>query len=168
MEACDPTTAPAVTFDAGYSSDPSGRKLTSLAWGQETSGVMNPMLDSIITEINSRADLTAMSQLKINQTTIATLDVGSYTLTVTVSSFLNQVATGKLTFRKEPSGAVPVVSIIGGSAQSFQIGDGLKVSSQLQPTSVCGGKEVRLACFVRVAFVVYEVRSLHRLMPAAE
>lgn len=146
VEACDPLTAPAVIYDAGYSSDPSGRKLTSFVWSQETLGTMNPVLQALIDDLNSgTGDVSSKAQLKISQTTITQLGEGDYTLTVTVKAFLGQVATAKLTFSKQPSGAVPVVSIVGGQSQLFKVSEGLKVASYLQPTSVCGGKEVCLA-----------------------
>lgn len=146
VAACDPTTAAPVTYDAGYSSDPSGRRLISLVWGQQAAqgALTDPALDDLINAVNfGGGNLAAKAQFKIPQQTLAQLSVGSYTLTITVKSFLGQVAMATLTFSKKPSGAVPVVSIIGGQSQVFKIAEGLKVGSNLQATSVCGGKEVR-------------------------
>lgn len=151
VEACDPTTAPAVTYDASYSSDLSGHKLVSLVWAQESTGAINPVLDDLISQLNSRTgDVSTRTLLRIPQAAIAQLDDGSYTLTVTVVNFLNKAATARLTFNKQPSGAVPVVSIVGGQSQSFKVAEGIRVSSYLQASSVCGGKEVGILGQLRV------------------
>lgn len=57
-EACDPSSKADAVFDATYSSDPSGRALTSFSWGQ--SGKADPILQTIINAINAGTTLRYM------------------------------------------------------------------------------------------------------------
>lgn len=131
-----------MVFAASSSSDPSGRPLASIVWGQDGS---NPVLSAVINKANDAAGTAAGSYLlSLPQSSIIQLADGVYTLTVTVSSFLGQSATAKLSFSKVGPGVAPVVSIVGGTSQSFKIADGIKLAAVLDPKSVCGSKKVRV------------------------
>jgi hypothetical protein len=122
-EACDATSAADVRFDASLSSDPSGRPLVSLTWGQDAAGAAaDPALAAVINRANERAAASpnphsnagggaggagsgARPQLTLPQSSIEQLANGAYTLTVTAVTFLGTSATGRITFTKV--GAVP-------------------------------------------------------------
>lgn len=140
--ACDPASAAPTVFDASFSLDPSGRELVSLEWGQDLAAGSNPVLAFAIANVNSESTVKAKSILSLPAAIVDQLADGTYTLTVTVTNFLGRSATEKLVFAKVGSGTAPVVSIIGGTAQSFRIADGVKLASFLEPTSVCAGKTV--------------------------
>lgn len=119
---------------------------------------MNPVLDSVISSLNAQSTVAARLVLTGNMT--SQLDNADYTITVTVTTFLGQSSTARLTFTKKPSGAAPMVSIVGGSQQSFKIAQGINVGSVLDPTSVCAGKAVSV-------FVGYCFRAFCMLQPQA-
>lgn len=143
VEACDPANTPSIIFDASSSSDPSGRPITTLTWGQE--GVINPALDEAITAVNAKPDFATKRQLVLTGTAIAQLTDGLYTIVVKATNFLGRSATARLTFTKQPSGTAPMVTIVGGSEQSFKLSEGLSINSLLQAKSVCTGKTVEFA-----------------------
>jgi hypothetical protein len=141
-EACDTSSATATVFDASFSSDPSGRELKSLEWGQDLAASSNPVLAAVINDVNKGLTIKSRSLLSLPAASVALLTDGTYALTVTVSNFLGQSATAKLSFSKVGPGTAPVISIVGGPTQSFKIADGVNLASSLEPTSVCAGKTV--------------------------
>lgn len=143
-EACDIASAADVVFDASFCSDPSGRELVSLEWGQDLAAGSNPVLAAVINEVNKRISLKARRILSIPGSSVAQLSDGAYTLTVKVVNFLGQSSTAKLLFSKVGPGTAPVISIVGGPVQSFKIADGINLASALEPTSVCAGRTVSL------------------------
>jgi hypothetical protein len=148
-EACDTSSAAATVFDASFCFDPSGRELTTLEWGQGLGAGNNPVLATFVNQVNKGGSVKARSLLSLPAATVAQLSDGSYALTVKVTNFLGQSAAAKLSFSKVGPGTAPVISVVGGSAQSFKIADGVNLASALEPTSVCAGKTVshlRLHC----------------------
>lgn len=143
-EACDTTSAAATVFDASFCSDPSGRALTSLTWGQDLAAGNNPVLAALINEVNKGVSIRSKALLSLPAASVAQLGDGTYTLTVTVTNFLQQSATAKLSCKKVGPGTAPVISIVGGPAQSFKIADGVNLAAALEPTSVCAGKTVSM------------------------
>lgn len=141
-EACDTSSAAATVFDASFCSDPSGRELRSLEWGQDLAAGSNPVLAAVVNEVNRGTDVKARRLLSLPASSVALLSDGTYTLTVAVTNFLGQSATAKLSFNKVGPGTAPVISIVGGPTQSFRIADGVNLASALEPTSVCAGKTV--------------------------
>jgi hypothetical protein len=141
-EACDTSSAAATVFDASFCSDPSGRELTTLEWGQDLAAGNNPVLATIVNQVNKGGSVKARSLLSLPAATVAQLSDGSYALIVKVTNFLGQSAAAKLSFSKVGPGAAPVISVVGGSTQSFKIADGVNLASALEPTSVCAGKTV--------------------------
>jgi hypothetical protein len=113
-----------------------------MEWGQDLAAGSNPVLAFVISKVNSKATVKAKSLLSLPASTLDQLADGTYTLTVTVNNFLGRSATDKLVFTKVGPGTAPVISIIGGTAQSFKIADGVNLASYLEPTSVCAGKTV--------------------------
>jgi hypothetical protein len=140
--ACDASTAAPTEFDASISFDPSGRDLVSLEWGQDLAAGSNPVLASVINEVNSQPTVKARSILSLPASSVDQLADGTCTLTVTVTNFLGRSATVPLVFTKVGPGTAPVISIVGGTAQSFRIADGVNLASFLEPTSVCAGRTV--------------------------
>eukprot|EP00775_Hariotina_reticulata_P010860 gene10860-11014_t len=136
-EACEISQGSPAVFDASYSYDPSGRPLASITWGG--GDVANPVLSQVINSANAINS----NRLLLPQSMIAQLPDGSYSLSVTVRSFLGQQHTALLTFNKTGSGAVPVISIVGGPSQQFKLSEGLNLASFLEPSSVCSGKMVQ-------------------------
>lgn len=141
-EACDTSSAAATVFDASFSSDPSGRELKSLEWGQDLATGSNPVLAAVINDVNKGLTIKSRSLLSLPAASVALLTDGTYALTVSVTNFLGQSATAKLSFSKVGPGTAPVISIVGGPTQSFKIADGVNLASSLEPTSVCAGKTV--------------------------
>lgn len=144
-ESCDTSSATATVFDASFCSDPSGRPLQSLEWGQDLAAGNNPVLAAVVNEVNKGGSVKAKSLLSLPAASVAQLSDGDYTLTVRVTNFLGQSAVAKLAFKKVGPGTAPVISIVGGPTQSFKIADGVNLASVLEPTSVCAGKTVRVA-----------------------
>lgn len=156
-EACDTSSAAATVFDASFCSDPSGRELTSLEWGQDLAAGNNPVLAAVVNQANRGGSVKARSLLSLPAATVAQLSDGTYTLTVKVTSFLGQSATAKLAFSKVGPGTAPVISVVGGSVQSFKIADGVNLASALEPTSVCAGKTVSCLDFAGHACLICAV-----------
>jgi len=93
--------------------------------------------------------------LTVPASSVAQLADGTYTLAVTVTNFLAQSATAKLSFSKVGPGTAPVISIVGGPTQSFKIADGVNMASALEATSVCAGRTVSgTLCGVHVSVTV--------------
>lgn len=134
-EACDPSSALDVAFDASYSRDVTGRGL-SFTWSQ--SGI-NPLLQDLL----DKANAAKASRLVITAASILLLPNGDYTLQVAASNFLGAASSRNITFSKKGAGEAPTVSIVGGQQQDFKLADGIRVSSQLLAKSVCAGKQVR-------------------------
>jgi hypothetical protein len=65
-----------------------------------------------------------------------------YTLRVTVTNFLGATGSATLVFEKVGPGEAPVISVAGGTLQTFKIAEGVKLTAQLVATSVCAGKKV--------------------------
>jgi hypothetical protein len=113
-----------------------------MEWGQDLAAGNNPVLAAVINDANKGVTVKSRSLLSLPAASVALLTDGTYALTVTVSNFLGQSATAKLSFSKVGSGTAPVISIVGGPTQSFKIADGVNLASSLEPTSVCAGKTV--------------------------
>lgn len=141
-ESCDSASSAATVFDASFCSDPSGRELRSMEWGQDLSAGSNPVLAAVINDANKGTTVKSRSLLSLPAASVALLSDGTYALTVRVTNFLGQTAAAKLSFSKVGPGTVPVISIVGGPTQSFKIADGVNLASALEPTSVCAGKTV--------------------------
>lgn len=76
-------------------------------------------------------------------TSLPDLEDSSYSVTVQVESWLGLTDSATFTFNKVTAGAAPVVSLVGGLSQTFLVSSGLRLTSQLDASSVCAGKEVR-------------------------
>lgn len=66
-----------------------------------------------------------------------------YELQVMVVNYLGASSTASTKFDKVSAGQAPVISVAGGQGQTFKISEGIKLTAQLQATSVCAGKKVR-------------------------
>jgi len=66
-----------------------------------------------------------------------------YELQVLVVNYLGASSTASAKFDKVSAGQAPVISVAGGTEQTFKISEGIKLTAQLQATSVCAGKKVR-------------------------
>lgn len=96
-------------------------------------------------------------RLTIPASDIDTMKNGVYTIHVTVTNWLGATQTASATFEKLVSGQAPVVSVAGGTQQTFKIADGLQLTSQLLATSVCSGKKVGSCTSPRMILCYYLV-----------
>lgn len=159
-EACDTASAADTIFDASFSSDASGRELNSLEWSQDLAAGSNPVLAALVNEVNQRSTVKAKVVLTVPAASVAQLADGTYTLAVTVTNFLAQSATAKLSFSQVGPGTAPVISIVGGPTQSFKIAAEVNLASALEANSVCAGRTVSEAQYG----VCVSVTVLARLM----
>jgi hypothetical protein len=81
-------------------------------------------------------------RLVIPAADLDTMKNALYTIQVTVTNWLGATHTATTTFEKIASGQAPVISVAGGTQQTFKIADGVQLTSQLVATSVCPGKKV--------------------------
>ena len=73
------------------------------------------------------------------------MQVGSYTLGLTVTDWLGSVGTTSWTFTKQRA-PVPLVSVVGGINQTFFIADGVRLATVVDKTTVCNGK-LQVRCY---------------------
>jgi hypothetical protein len=131
---CDDSTAADVVFD-GLGRDGSGRPLKKLVWSQDAADVV---LSAAIDTANSQGS----TRIVIPGSKISQVSTGPHTITLTATSYLDKVNTGSITFNKQASGFAPVVSVLGGQSQNFQVAQGISISTTLLAASVCAQKTV--------------------------
>lgn len=66
---------------------------------------------------------------------------------VTVTNWLGATHMASAAFEKVASGQAPVVSVAGGTQQTFKLSEGVQLTAQLLATSVCPGKKVCTAAW---------------------
>lgn len=148
-------TAADVIFDGSFSADGMGRPLTKYVWDQPSTS------DVVLSAAISAANAANSPRLVIPGASLVKLPVNlPYTLRLTVTNFLSITASGQTTFTKLPSGALPVVTVLGGLQQSFTLAGGIKVSAQLLPSSVCSNKQVGQTLHPRGDLPVWRMRHL--------
>lgn len=81
-------------------------------------------------------------RLTIPGADLPTMGDATYTLRLTVTNFLGATHTATLVFEKVGPGEAPIISVAGGTSQTFKIAEGIKLTAQLVATSVCAGKKV--------------------------
>ena len=141
--ACSGSAGTTVTFDGSASPVSQGRPLTQYVWAAtRTGGTISLGLSAAIVAANQATALGTQSRLSLSPTVVAALNADTYTITLTVTNWLAQSASTSITVTKAAA-PVPVVSIIGGSTQSFMPSNGLRLSAQVDKSSVCAGSQVR-------------------------
>lgn len=131
---CDDSTAADVVFD-GLSRDGSGRRLKKLFWSQTANDVV---LSAAIDTANSQGS----TRIVIPGSKIKQLSDGSNTIKLSATNYLDKSTIGELRFTKQAIGYAPVVSVLGGLTQDFQVAQGISISTTLLAASVCAQKTV--------------------------
>jgi hypothetical protein len=83
-------------------------------------------------------------RLTIPAAELDTMKNALYPIQVTVTNWLGATHTAAAAFEKVASGQAPVVSVAGGTQQTFKLAEGVQLTAQLLAPSVCPGKKVRL------------------------
>jgi hypothetical protein len=133
-----------VVFD-GLSRDGSGRPLKKLVWSQDAADVV---LSAAIDAANSQNS----TRVVIPGSQISQISSGPHTITLTATNYLDKSVSGSITFTKQASGVVPVVSVLGGRSQDFKVAQGISISSTLVAASVCARKTVSTVIHSHVCF----------------
>lgn len=155
-----PLSSTDIVFDGGASRDGSGRPLTKLVWQQVASS--DVVLSAAIDKANNENSGNGGPRLIIPGTVLSKMDSSSsYTISLAATNFLGQTASQSITFTKRASGETPVVAVLGGSPQSFQIAQGISLSAQLQAASVCPNKQVSLTHGSACARIACDCLYLH-------
>lgn len=129
-----------MVFDGSASRDGSGRPLDKLVWQQITT--TDIVLSAAVDKANKENSDKGAPRLTIPGALLGQIKGGSYTIRLTATNYLGVSGFQDVTFTKVASGFAPVVSVLGGPAQSFQIAKGVSISSALLATSVCPGSVV--------------------------
>jgi len=129
-----------VVFDGSASRDGSGRPLDKLVWQQITT--TDIVLSAAVDKANKENSDKGAPRLTIPGALLGQINKGSYTIRLTATNYLGVSGFQEVTFTKAARGSAPVVSVLGGPAQSFQIAKGISVSSALLAASVCPGSVV--------------------------
>lgn len=129
-----------MVFDGGATRDGSGRPLQKLVWSQV--GSTDVVLSAAIDKANNENSGMGGPRLMISGSKIADIAAGSYTLKLTATNFLGVSDSTQAVFAVVASGDTPVVTVLGGSQQTFQIAHSIMLSSQLLAASVCANKQV--------------------------
>ncbi|KAL4419691.1 hypothetical protein ABPG75_006789 [Micractinium tetrahymenae] len=113
-----------------------GRPLT-YAWDFTAAASELPALRQLALDATSKGS----PRLVIPSALAASLAQGTYTLQMNVTNWLGMTSSASLSFEKEAA-ALPLVTIIGGPQQTFSLGAGINVQTQIYTSSVCPGKSV--------------------------
>lgn len=131
-EPCDVTKCNDIAIDASSSYGRAGRPLR-YAWStSQTSG-------PLFTATNGKNS----SIVYLKCADLASMTNGVYDVTVTVFSFLGVPASTTFSFRKMAKGSVPLVTVLGGSNQVFQVSSGFRLTAVVDTASVCNGSVMR-------------------------
>lgn len=133
-------------FDGGLTRDGSGRPLKQLVWEQV--GTSDITLSIAIDAANAANGGAGSPRLVIPGAKLASMAEGAYTLRLTAVNFLDVSSSASASFDKRPMGATPVVSVVGGTQQTFSIAQGISLTTQLLPSSVCSSSKVRGAVWM--------------------
>ncbi|GIL67802.1 hypothetical protein Vafri_21078 [Volvox africanus] len=140
---------PPVIFDASQSNDPSGRAVwADVTWTtvslSQMPGPEAPDLNAITAtravasmqaamgRVNSLAKISDRLILALNSTEVEALSAGfTYTLEVTLTSWLNTSSTANTSFVVYAGNAIPTVAISGPATQTAKITSGLRLSAEV-------------------------------------
>lgn len=130
-----------VVIDGSLARDGSGRPLTKLVWMQAGTDFI---LQAAIDQANSQNGGNGSPRLvipgaQVGNTKFATAE---HSVTLTATNYLGVSGEASFTFEKVESGRTPIVSVVGGTSQSFTIAQGLRIATQLVATSVCADSKV--------------------------
>ncbi|GIL67805.1 hypothetical protein Vafri_21080 [Volvox africanus] len=133
---------PPVIFDASQSNDPSGRAV----WADVTWTLASPSLGAgyltatrgvvalraAVERANSVTSMRDRLILALNSTEVEALSEGvTYTLEVTLTSWLNTSSTANTSFVVYAGNAIPTVAISGPATQTAKITSGLRLSAEV-------------------------------------
>ncbi|GIL88894.1 hypothetical protein Vretimale_16895 [Volvox reticuliferus] len=133
------------SFDASLSSHPSGRTAwTNVVWSlSETGGVAagRDILRAVVNRTNSITNPNDRLKLKLTLNESTNLPQGQgYTISVTLTSWLNTTRSVSWSFNKGGDSSPPSVKVVGPAVQQFLLSSGLRVGAEAG--QVCGGKAV--------------------------
>lgn len=130
-----------VVIDGSLTRDGSGRPLTKLVWTQEGS---NFILQAAIDQANNQNGGNGSPRLVIPGAQVGNANFAStdHRVNLTATNYLGVSDFTSFTFTKVASGLTPIVSVVGGTRQSFTIAQGLRIATQLVATSVCADSKV--------------------------
>ncbi|PSC71100.1 putative DNA-3-methyladenine glycosylase 2 [Micractinium conductrix] len=133
---CAGGTTSDVVFDASRSPFTAGRPV-AFSWAVTAATGGRAALDALA----AAATTNGVSRLVLPAATVAALPAGNYALSLTVTSWLGGTSTAELSFTKLAA-ALPVVAVVGGASQTFQVANGLRAQTVIDLASVCSGKRV--------------------------
>ncbi|KAL4452032.1 hypothetical protein ABPG75_007694 [Micractinium tetrahymenae] len=130
--------SPAITDRiSGVAASPAASlcRAVSFAWAVTAAASNSTALQQLA------ASAAGASRLVLPASLAAALHPGTYTFSLTVTSWLGAADTASFSFTKETA-ALPVVAVVGGPQQTFSVASGIRVQTAIDLSSVCSGKRV--------------------------